>query len=123
MRVPILKQERFLVASVQSALSDKERQQLCEDLGDRVGEHRSRGVIIDISCLDILDSLAARTLRSIACVTALRGAKTVIAGIQPDVAYPTVRPGLSQEDIDKALDLEDGMAILGGAIEGGDGAE
>ncbi len=119
MRIPILKQEDFLIASIQVALSDLEWEQLREDLNDKVGEHRSRGVIVDISALDVMDSYATRTLRSVAYITALRGAKTVVVGIQPEVAYSMVRLGLSLESIETALDLEDGLAKLRKALEGG----
>lgn len=123
MRIPILKQENFLIASIQVALSDIEWEQLREDLNAKVGEHRSLGVIVDISSLDVMDSYATRTLRTIAYVTALRGAKTVVVGIQPDVAYSMVRLGLSLENIETALDLEDGLAILRNSLEGGAEAE
>jgi len=123
MRVPILKQQDFLIASVQVGLTDAEWQHLRDDLSAKVGEFRSFGVIVDISSLDVLDSYATRTLRSIAYITALRGAKTVIVGIQPAVAYSMVRLGLSLENIETALDLEDGLAILSAAREGGAGAE
>ncbi|MHB8896513.1 MAG: STAS domain-containing protein [Candidatus Geothermincolia bacterium] len=119
MRVPILKQQDFLIASVQVGLSDVEWQQLRDDLSLKVGHFNTFGVIVDISSLDVLDSYATRTLRSIAYITALRGAKTVVVGIQPDVAYSMVRLGLSLENIATALDLEDGLAILDAARKGG----
>ncbi len=120
MRVPILKQRDYLIASVQTGLSDAEWLQLRDDLSARVGEYRSFGVIVDISSLDVLDSYAARTLRSIAYITALRGAKTVVVGIQPEVAFSMVRLGLTLENIHTALDLEDGLAILDEFRAGGD---
>ena len=123
MRVPILKQQDFLIASVQVGLTDAEWQHLRDDLSAKVGEFRSFGVIVDISSLDVLDSYATRTLRSIAYITALRGAKTVIVGIQPEVAYSMVRLGLTLENIETALDLEDGLTILGTARRGGAGTE
>ena len=112
MSVPILKQRDYLIASVQTGLSDAEWLQLRDDLSAKVGQHGSFGVIVDISSLDVLDSYATRTLRSIAYITALRGAKTVVVGIQPDVAFSMVRLGLTLENINTALDLEDGLAIL-----------
>jgi rsbT antagonist protein RsbS len=123
MRVPILKQHDFLIASVQVGLIDAEWQQLRDDLSRKVGDYRSFGVIVDISSLDVLDSYATRTLRSIAYIAALRGAKTVIVGIQPDVAYSMVRLGLTLENIETALDLEDGLSILSAARKGGAGPE
>ena len=121
MRVPILKQQDFLIASVQEGLSDIQWQELRDDLSAKVGQYRTFGVIVDISSLDVLDSYATRTLRSIAYITALRGARTVVVGIQPDVAYSMVRLGLTLENIETALDLEDGLAILGTMRKGGGG--
>jgi rsbT antagonist protein RsbS len=121
MRVPILKQQDFLIASVQEGLSDIQWQELRDDLSTKVGQYRTFGVIVDISSLDVLDSYATRTLRSIAYITALRGARTVVVGIQPDVAYSMVRLGLTLENIETALDLEDGLAILDSMRKGGGG--
>jgi rsbT antagonist protein RsbS len=110
--VPILKQGDHLVASLQSALSDAELLEFQEQLSDQVGEYRARGVIIDVSAVDVLDSFATRTLRTLAFVCKLRGAETVIVGIQPDVAFAMVQLGLDLEGIDTALDLERGLAHL-----------
>jgi rsbT antagonist protein RsbS len=112
MRVPILKQGRYLIASVQSALTDADLLQLRDDLAAQVGEFRSAGVIVDVTALDLMDSFATRMLRTIAHVTRLRGAQTVIVGIQPEVAFGMVQLGLTLEDIDTALDLEEGVALL-----------
>ncbi len=114
MRVPILKQGDCLIASVQAALSDAELMQLRDDLGERVGQFRARGVIIDVTVLDVIDSFATRTLRSSAHMLRLRGAHTVIVGIQPDVAFAMVQLGLTLEGIGTALDLEEGLAYLDG---------
>src|SRR5206468_4750147 len=86
MHVPILKQRDYLIASVQSVLSDQDLVQLRDDLAERVGRFRSRGVIVDVTVLDVIDSFATRTLRAIAHMLRLRGAETVIVGIQPEVA-------------------------------------
>lgn len=112
MPVPILKQEHFLIASIQGELSDAELVLLRDQLVKKVRQHRSRGVLIDVTVLDIMDSFAARTLRSIAHMTRLLGAETVVAGIQPDVALSMVQLGLSLEGIVVAMDMEDGIAIL-----------
>src|SRR6266852_4333926 len=112
MRVPILKQRDYLIASVQSALSDEELLQLRDDLADRVGQFRSRGVIIDVTVLDLIDSFSTRTIRTIAHMLNLRGAETVIVGIQPDVAFTMVQLGLTLEGVGTALDLEEGLAYL-----------
>jgi rsbT antagonist protein RsbS len=112
MHVPVLKQGDYLIASVQSVLSDADLLQLRDDLADRVGQFRSRGVIIDVTVLDVIDSFATRTLRAIAHMLKLRGAETVIVGIQPDVAFAMVQLGLTLEGIGTALDLEEGLAYL-----------
>src|SRR5207249_290014 len=87
MHVPILKQRDYLIASIQAALSDEDLIQLRDDLADRVGKFRARGVIVDVTVLDVIDSFATRTLRAIAHMLRLRGAATVIVGIQPEVAF------------------------------------
>src|SRR6266581_940665 len=112
MGVPILKQRDYLIASIQSILSDKDLVQLRDDLAERVGQFRSRGVIIDVTVLDLIDSFATRTLRGIAHMLKLRGAETVIVGIQPDVAFAMVQLGLTLEGVGTALDLEEGLAFL-----------
>ena len=112
MDVPILKQSHYLIASIQSALSDEDLLRLRDDLADLVGRHRALGVIIDVTALDVLDSFATRTLRAIAYMTKLRGAETVIVGIQPDVAFAMVQLGMKFEDVHTALDLEEGLAFL-----------
>lgn len=112
MRVPILKQGDYLIASVQSSLSDKELLQLRDDLVDKVSEVRARGVIVDVTVLDVMDSFATRILRDIAQMIRLKGAPTVVAGIQPDVALAMVQLGLSLGHLETALDLEEGLALL-----------
>ena len=112
MAVPLLKQGDVLIASIQAALTDQDLVQLREDIADRVGRFRSRGVVIDVTSLDVLDSFATRTLRSIAYTAKLRGANTVVVGIQPDVAFAMVQLGLALEGIATALDLEEGLAHL-----------
>lgn len=112
MQVPILKQGDFLIVSIQSAVSDTDLMKLRDDLTERAGKHHSLGVIIDVAVLDVLDSFACRTLCSIADILRLRGAKAVIVGIQPEVAFSMVRMGLSLRDNPTALDLEDGLELL-----------
>ena len=112
MPVPVLKQGDYLIASVQSVLSDADLVQLRDDLADRVGKTRSRGVIIDVTVLDVIDSFATRTLSAVAHMLRLRGADTVIVGIQPEVALAMVQLGLSLEGVATALDLEEGLAYL-----------
>src|SRR5919199_365483 len=112
MAVPILKQGSYLIASIQSALSDSEVLVLRDDLADRIGRYRARGIIIDVAALDVIDSFVARSLRNIARTASLRGAVTVIVGIQPDVAVAMVQFRLNLEPLQTALDLEEALALL-----------
>jgi rsbT antagonist protein RsbS len=110
--VPILKQGDILVASIQAALSDQDLVELRDELAKRVGRFRSRGVVVDLTALDVLDSFATRTIRGIAYVTRLRGAETVVVGIQPEVAFAMVQLGLALDGVATALDLEEGLEVL-----------
>jgi rsbT antagonist protein RsbS len=110
--VPILKQGSYLIASIQAALSDKDLLHLRDALVERVGRYRSRGVIVDVTALDVMDSFSTRTLRDIAHMIRLRGAETVIVGIQPEVAFAMVQLGLNLEGVATSLDLEEGLAYL-----------
>ena len=112
MAVPILKQGPYLIATIQSALTDSDLVQLRDALVGKVGSYRSRGVIVDVTALDVLDSFASRTLRDLAHMIRLRGAETVIVGIQPEVAFTMVRLGLTLEGVTTALDLEEGLFYL-----------
>lgn len=112
MQVPILKQGPYLIASIQSALSDADLMQLRDDLVAKVSTFRSRGVIVDVTVLDVMDSFASRTLRDLVNMIKLRGAITVIVGIQPEVAFAMVQLGLILEGVATALDLEEGLAYL-----------
>jgi len=118
MLVPVLKQGDFLIASVQSALSDSDLVLLRDRLAEQVGQHRARGVIVDVTVLDVIDSFATRTLRAVAHMLKLRGAETVIVGIQPDVAFAMVQLGLTLEGVGTALDLEEGLAYLNQLFNG-----
>lgn len=113
MAVPILKEGDVLIASIQSALTDVDLVVLRDALVEQVSNYRTRGVIVDVTALDVVDSFASRTLRDLAHMIRLRGAQTVIVGIQPDVAFAMVQLGLTLEDIPTALDLEEGLAYLG----------
>ena len=112
MQVPILKQGAYLIASIQSALSDADLMQLRDALVAKVSTFRSRGVIVDVTVLDVMDSFASRTLRDLVHMIKLRGAVTVIVGIQPEVAFAMVQLGLTLEGVATALDLEEGLAYL-----------
>jgi rsbT antagonist protein RsbS len=118
MPVPILKQGEMLIASMQSNLNDQDLMQLRDEIGEKVGRFKSRGVVLDVSIVDVLDSFATRTLQSIAATARLRGAETVIVGIQPDVAVAMVQLGLTLDGVLTALDFEEGMELLVASIEG-----
>jgi rsbT antagonist protein RsbS len=112
MAVPILKQGEYLIASIQSALSDTDVLHLQDDLLEKAGRLRSRGIIVDITALDVMDSFASRSLRATAHMANLRGAQTVMVGMQPEVAFAMVQLGLNLEGVRTALDLEEGLALL-----------
>jgi rsbT antagonist protein RsbS len=110
--VPILKQGEYLIATIQAALSDTGVLELRDDLAERVGRFRSRGIIIDVAVLDVLDSFVARSLRTIALTAQLRGAHTIIVGIQPDVAVAMVQFQLDLDPLETALYLEEALSLL-----------
>ena len=112
MSVAILHHGEYVIASIQSDLSDREVMALRDDLANRVGERRARGLIVDVAALDVIDSFVARALRTIAETTQMRGAETVIVGIQPDVAIAMVQFRLNLEPLRAALDLDEGIQIL-----------
>ncbi|MGY1664200.1 STAS domain-containing protein [Geodermatophilus sp. SYSU D00705] len=109
----ILRQGPNLIASVHTALDDSQLVRFQRDLVERIGADRARGVVIDVAALDVLDSFGTRTLRDIAEMARLRGAVTVVVGIQPDVAYTMVELGMDTGSVTTALDLEEGLAELG----------
>jgi rsbT antagonist protein RsbS len=112
MLVSILRQGQYLIAAIHEALDDGEMTRFQDDLVRQIGEHRARGVIIDVAALDVLDSFGSRTLQRLVRMARLRGAETVIVGIQPSVAFAMVRLGMRLDDIHTALDLEEGMQYL-----------
>lgn len=112
MAVPIVRQGDVLIASMQEALTDHALVQLRDELSERVGRFRARGVVIDVTALDVLDSFATRTIRGIAQTAQLRGARTVVVGIQPEVAFAMVQLGLTLDGVDTALDLEEGISLV-----------
>jgi rsbT antagonist protein RsbS len=112
MSVAILREGDVLIASIQSDLSDSEVMALRDDLTRMVGEHRSRGIVIDVGALEVIDSFVARALRAIVLTARLRGAETIIVGIQPDVAIAMVQFRLNLEPLRAALDLDAAKAIL-----------
>ena len=124
MSVAILRQGDYLIASIQSDLSDEQVLALRRELAELVGRHRAHGIVIDVAVLDVIDSFVARALRSIVLTAKLRGAETVIVGIQPDVAVAMVQFRLDLEPLRVALDLDAATALLdrltrGDAKDGG----
>jgi len=122
--VAVLHQGDYLIASIQSDLSDTQVLQLRDDLAERVGRSRARGIIIDVGAMDVIDSFVARSLRSIAVTARLRGAEAILVGIQPDVAIAMVHFDLNLEPLRAALDLNEAIATLDMLThkDGGDGS-
>jgi rsbT antagonist protein RsbS len=121
--VAILRHGDYIVAAIQSDLSDREVLELRDELADRVGSGRVRGIIVDVTALDVIDSFVARSLNSIAMAARLRGAETVIVGIQPDVAIAMVHFDLDLHPLRTALDLDEAIVLLDGGrrMGGADG--
>lgn len=118
MAAAITKQGDVLIASMQEALTDHALVQLRDELSERIGRFRARAVIIDVTALDVLDSFATRTIGGMAHTARLRGARTVVVGIQPEVAFAMVQLGLSLDGVETALDLEEGLAAVAPHVRG-----
>ena len=118
MSVAILRQGAYLIASIQSDLSDSEVIELRQELAELVGSCRARGIVIDVGALDVIDSFVARALRSIVLTARLRGAETVIVGIQPDVAIAMVQFRLNLQPLRVALDLDAAKVLLDRLTQG-----
>lgn len=108
----ILSQGGILIVSIHAALDDAQLTRLQRDLLERVGRQRSRGVLLDVAAVDVLDSFAVRTLADLAYMARLRGAETVVVGIPPDVAMAMVRLEVRMPLVRTALDLEEGLQCL-----------
>ena len=121
LRVSILTQGRYLIVSIHTALDDGQMTRLQRDLVDQVGRQRSRGILVDLSTLDVLDSFATRTLTQLAHAAQLRGAVTVVVGIAPEVAIAMTQLALQMNFLHTALDLEEGLALLGELTGAGNG--
>jgi len=111
-RIPILKMGRFLLVSIQVDMHDRLALTLQDDLTEQIVKYRARGVLIDISSLEMVDSFIGRMLGTIASMSRLLDAETVVVGMQPSVAITLVELGLSLQGIRTALDIEKGMAAL-----------
>jgi rsbT antagonist protein RsbS len=111
-KIPILKMGRFLLVTVQVDMHDQLAMQLQEDLTARIVAARARGVLIDISSLEVVDSFIGRMISNIAAMARVLDAETVVVGIQPAVAITLVELGLSLEGVRTALNVDRGMALL-----------
>ena len=117
-RIPILKMGGFLLVTIQVDMHDRLALTLQDDLTALIVKHRSRGVLIDISTLEMVDSFIGRMLGTIAAMARLLDATTVVVGMQPSVAITLVELGLSLKGIRTALDVEKGMLVLQAAVAG-----
>lgn len=115
-RIPILKMGAFLLVTIQVDMHDRLALTLQDDLTSQIVKHRSRGVLIDISTLEMVDSFIGRMLGTIASMARLLDAETVVVGMQPSVAITLVELGLSLQGIRTALDVEKGMTLLQSSI-------
>jgi rsbT antagonist protein RsbS len=111
-KIPILKMGRFLLVTVQVDMHDQLALQLQEDLTSRIVSARARGVLIDISSLEVVDSFIGRMISNIAAMARVLDAETVVVGIQPAVAITLVELGLSLEGVRTALNVDRGMVML-----------
>ena len=116
-RIPILKLGEFLLVSVQVDMHDQLAMTLQEDLTERIVAVRARGVLIDISALDIVDSFIGRMLGNIASMSKVLDAETVVVGMAPAVAITLVELGLSLPGVRTALNVEKGMELLRRAMD------
>lgn len=111
-RIPILKMGRYLLVSIQIDMDDRTAMTLQDDLTAQIVKQHSRGVLIDISSLDVVDSFIGRMLANIAAMARILDADTVVVGMQPSVAITLVELGLSLKGVRSALNVERGMELL-----------
>jgi len=111
-RIPILQIEQFLVASIQVALHDASAVQFKDDLLDRIHETKARGLILDLTVMDVVDSFLGKLIGDVTEMAGLMGTTVVITGLQPAVAITLVELGLDLPGVVTALNLEKGMARL-----------
>ena len=121
MSVAIMRQGDAVIAAIQSDLTDAQVLALRDDLSERVGKHRIRSIIIDVSALDVIDSFVARSLRAMAITGRLRGAETLVVGIRPDVAIAMAHFDLNLAPLHTATDLDEGLKLLSRLAEEDDG--
>jgi rsbT antagonist protein RsbS len=111
-RIPILKLGSSLLVTIQVDMHDRLANALQEDLTNRIVAHNARGVLIDISALEIVDSFIGRMLDNIAAISRILDARTVVVGMRPAVAITLVELGLTLQGVQTALNVERGMAMI-----------
>ena len=116
-RIPILQIRNILLVSIQVDLQDHLALALQEDLAERIVETGSRGVLIDISALEVVDSFIGRMISTIASMSRVLDASTVVVGMRPAVAITLVELGLSLVGVRTALDVDRGLTMLNVALE------
>lgn len=116
--IPILKMGEFLLVTIQVDMHDRLALTLQDDLTDRIAATRARGVLIDISALEVVDSFIGRMLGNIASMSRVLDAETVVVGMQPAVAITLVELGLSLPGVRTALNVDKGMALLRSSLNG-----
>jgi rsbT antagonist protein RsbS len=121
MSVAIMRQGDAVIAAIQSDLTDAQVLALRDDLSERVGRHRIRSIIIDVSALDVIDSFVARSLRAMAITGRLRGAETLVVGSRPDVAIAMAHFDLNLAPLHTATDLDEGLRLLSRLAEEDEG--
>jgi rsbT antagonist protein RsbS len=117
-RIPILRMGEFLLVSIQVDMHDQLALTLQDDLTRKIVETRARGVLIDISALDMVDSFIGRMLGQIAGMSRILDAETVVVGMQPSVAITLVELGLSLKGVNTALNIDKGMDLLRSSTAG-----
>ncbi len=118
MRIPILKLHQYLLISIQVELDDQTALQFQEDLLNKIHVEGSLGVVIDLTSVDMIDSFIAKVLGDVVDMSSLMGAKVVLTGIQPAVAITLIDMGITLDDVQTALDLEQGLTKLQQELEG-----
>jgi rsbT antagonist protein RsbS len=117
-RIPILKMGEYLLVTIQVDMHDRLAMSLQDDLTDRIARTRARGVLIDISSLEVVDSFIGRMLANIASMSRVLDAETVVVGMRPSVAITLVELGLALPGVRTALDVEKGMDLLRTSLAG-----
>src|SRR6516165_10290889 len=118
--IPVLKIGDCLLVSIQVDMHDRLAMQLQDDLTNKIVKTRAKGVMIDISALEIVDSFIGRMLNDIAAMSRVLDAVTVVVGMQPAVAITLVELGLKLEGVRTALDVDKGLALIRRVIDGGE---